>query len=88
MATKVEVRICFGTLCHVMGGAALDMLEELMPHQWKDLVDIKGANCLEACNTSSDQKPPFVEIDGTLYDQATLAKVMQIIKHQLENGIH
>ncbi len=85
MKKKVEVKICTGTLCYVMGGADLQVIDEHIPEELLDKVDIKGAPCLEYCNNPiNNSKAPYVEIDGEVISDATVIKVVNAIKKALE----
>lgn len=85
MKKKLEVKICTGTLCYVMGGADLQVIDEHIPENLLELVDIKGAPCLEHCNKpNANGKAPYVEIDGQVISDATVLKVVNAIKKSLE----
>ena len=85
MKKKVEIKICTGTLCYVMGGADLQVIDEHIPEELLEFIDIKGAPCLEHCNKPiGNSKAPYVEIDGTVISDATVIKVVNAIKKALE----
>jgi len=88
MGKIVKVKVCIGTLCHIMGGSELQLLSEHLPEKYVDLVEIKGSTCLDYCNNSDNGNPPFVEVNGRCVAEATVAKVLNVIKEELENGIH
>ncbi|MEA3317373.1 MAG: hypothetical protein U9R54_05405 [Bacteroidota bacterium] len=81
---KHNVVICTGTLCHVLGGAELPSLIQYLPDEWKEFVDIKGSTCINHCKNSK-LKPPFVEIDGELIQEATIQKLIDYLKNLIEN---
>ena len=39
---KIEVEICVGTTCYIMGASQLQQLEEFLPDEWRDHVEIIG----------------------------------------------
>lgn len=85
MKKKIEVKICTGTLCYVMGGADLQVIDEYLPAELLDLVELKGAPCLEHCNNPlKESKAPYVEVDGEVISDATVLKVVNAIKKVLE----
>lgn len=85
MKKKVEVKICTGTLCYVMGGADLQVIDEYLPEDMIDLVDLKGSPCLDHCNNPINQsKAPYVEVDGEVISDATISKVINAIKKVLD----
>ena len=77
------MRICTGTLCYLMGGADLQLLEEYMPDGIAEKVDIKGSSCLNCCNSTDSGKAPFVMVGDTLVAEATIPKVIETIKNEL-----
>ena len=79
---KISVRICTGTLCYVMGGAELQLLDEQLPPELSDRVDIKGSPCLDCCNRG-DSRAPFVMVDDVLIGEATISKIIETIKSKL-----
>lgn len=86
MNGQVEVSICYGTLCFVMGGSEFEMIQDQLPSDIRHLVLVKGMNCPGYCNSQENGKPPFVTINGKLIGQANLQKVISGIKGELANG--
>ncbi|MFO7940625.1 MAG: NAD(P)H-dependent oxidoreductase subunit E [Bacteroidales bacterium] len=82
MKNKIDVRICVGTHCYVMGGKALMKLEEEMPESWKSKVDIRGAVSLGACEERGEH-PPYAEVNGKTIEKATLEKLKSAIEKEL-----
>ncbi len=80
--SKVKVSICTGTTCYVMGASELLLLEEELPADLKDKVEIEGITCLEACKGGSNSKAPYVLIDGEVHEGATLQSVIEIVKEK------
>lgn len=81
---KLTVKICTGTLCYVMGGAELQLLGECLPENLVDRVEIRGSTCLDVCNQENKGKAPYVMVGDTLISEATIAKVIEIIKEKLK----
>lgn len=79
-----KVQICTGTLCHVMGGAELPGLEDHLPEEIKSKVMIKGMICANYC-TETNQKPPFVLINGELMSEASIDKIIRYIQNCEKN---
>jgi len=77
---KYKVKICTGTLCHVMGGAELPALEDHLPENLKSKVIVKGMVCENYCN-ETDLKPPFVLINEELMQEASIEKIIQFIQN-------
>lgn len=85
MKDKVVVKICTGTMCYVMGGAELQLLEEHMPAELADKVEISGTPCLDICNTGSSAKAPFVKVGGKIVSEATINKVIAAVREELND---
>lgn len=83
MDNKLEVRICTGTLCYVMGGADLQLLDEHLSPEILERVEIKGAPCLDCCNTGEKHSAPYVKVGDVLVSEATLEKVAEVIRTKL-----
>lgn len=84
MEKKVVVKICTGTLCYVMGGAELQLIDEHLSEEVQEMVDIKGAPCLEHCNHCDGPKAPFVEVNGRIISEASVTKVVDAINEELK----
>ena len=87
MKAKVQVRICVGTACHIMGAADLITIEDLVAEPLRDRVEVKGISCLDLCKDETNGKPPFVIIDGETLAEATLDKVLRRIEQRAERLI-
>jgi len=84
MKAKVQVQICVGTACHIMGAADLITIEDLVAEPLRDRVEVKGISCLGLCKDETHGKPPFVIIDGETLAEATLDKVLARIERRAE----
>ncbi len=78
---KIKVSICTGTACFVMGASELMLLEEELPPELKDKVEVEGITCFEVCKNSSCGKAPFVQINGEIVPEATIPVVLEKIHH-------
>lgn len=87
MDHKIEIKICVGTLCYIMGNAELQLLQEKLPQQFRDKVRISTSTCLNHCYKLKEHKPPFIEINGEVVSQASTNKVINILKDIEKNGI-
>ena len=81
---KIKVSICTGTTCYVMGASELLLLEELLPEELKDKVEIEGVTCLEKCKSTGigNAKAPFVLVDDELVSSATVQSVIAKIEEK------
>ena len=83
MSKKLSVTICTGTLCYVMGGAELQVLEEYLSPEVIERIEISGSPCLDYCNQDGAGKAPFVKIGDKVVSEATITKVVEAIKKEL-----
>lgn len=80
---KIKVSICTGTACYVMGASEILLLEEELPEDLKDRVEIEGITCLELCKSGTSGKAPFVVVDGETISEASLQIVIEKIREKL-----
>ncbi|MBQ4278760.1 MAG: hypothetical protein IJC16_02235 [Rikenellaceae bacterium] len=83
MGKKLTVKICTGTLCYVMGGADLQLLDEQLSPELLSRVDIMGSPCLDCCNHDDSAQAPFVKVGERVVSGATISKVIDAIKDEL-----
>jgi len=60
-----------GTTCYVMGSSELIGLLEELPEELRELVEIRGSNCLNLCQQGAYGRAPFVMIDDEVMPEAT-----------------
>ena len=82
---SVDVHICTGTTCFVMGGADILLLEDAVFEELEKYgisreelcrrLNISGSPCIGHCRHSK-LKPPFVIVNGELIAEADMQKVM------------
>ena len=81
---RIEIKICTGTLCHVMGGADLPDFALELRDKYQEKIHISGSTCMNHCKDSS-LTPPFVEIDGHLIQQADREKISTYLESIMES---
>ena len=83
---KVEVKVCLGTTCFVMGGSNLQELNDIIPEKYGDKVEVSAANCLGLCSINWEySKAPYVKVNEEVVSEATVEKVLEEINKQLGN---
>ena len=80
---KLKLEICCGTTCYMLGAAKLMALENIMPAEWRDKVDIAGLPCMELCVSEKLCGAPFARLDGEVISQATVEKVLEAVRCKL-----
>jgi NADH:ubiquinone oxidoreductase subunit E len=81
---KVNVSICTGTTCYLMGAAHLLLLDEMLDPYLRDHVEIRGVHCLGFCNDETKGKAPFVKVDDQIIPNANITKVLDTVREILE----
>lgn len=76
----VVVKICSGTVCHVMGGSDLPLLFDFLPNELKSKVRVESVPCFGNCTDGSSQKPPFAEVNGEFISEASFPKIIEKIQ--------
>ena len=74
---KVKVEICCGTACYLLGAANMMDLEDQLPAEWRDRVEVEAKTCLELCEKENLGGAPYVRINGTeIMSQASPEKLL------------
>ncbi len=85
--SKIQVKICMGTTCFVMGASNLQELIELIPEKYSDSVEVCGVPCLGLCSeTKKYSGAPYVKVNDEVVAEATTEKVLKQIERILKNG--
>ena len=82
---KIELKICMGTMCYVMGGAELKAAIDSLPHEERDHIQISYSPCLGMCNDGGE--PPYVQVNGRTIARVSTAGLIQILKEELHNAL-
>ena len=79
----IELVLCSGTACYVMGGSELLLIEEHFPETWQGRVHIEANSCLGYCRDRKNGRAPFALIDGQAVPNATVPEILRIIGEKL-----
>jgi NADH:ubiquinone oxidoreductase subunit E len=81
---KIEVKVCLGTTCFVMGSSNLQELMEIVPKRFGDKVEVTGSPCLGLCSINWEySKAPYVKVDNEIIKEATVEKVLAVLEGKL-----
>ncbi len=81
MDKKVNVKVCLGTTCFVMGSSNLQELIDLVPKKYGDKVEVTGVPCLGLCSIDWEfSKAPYVKVDDEVVKEATVEKVLATVE--------
>jgi NADH:ubiquinone oxidoreductase subunit E len=82
---RVKVEICCGTACYLLGSAKLVTIEESLPENLRNLVDVEARTCLDLCERENLGGAPYVRFNNTeVMAQATPERVMKRILELVE----
>lgn len=84
---KIKIEICCGTACYLLGASRLLELENTLPEELRDRVEIEARPCLNLCEQESLGGAPYVRINDTeIMAQATNETVIDRITELLEGA--
>ncbi len=78
----LEVRICCGTACFVMGGADLLLVREKLSEKENAKISVTFEPCLGYCK-EKDKNPPFVIIDGEVHEKVDIDSLVSLIREKI-----
>ena len=81
---KLKLEICCGTTCYMLGAAKLMTLENIMPAEWRDKIEVAGLPCMELCVSEKLSGAPFARLDGEVIPQATIEKILEAVRGKLK----
>lgn len=79
MLQKIEVKICVGTSCHLMGSSLIIDFIKTLPLSVKKRLEIEYVSCFSQCN-----RGPRIDIGGQPILNATPEKVKKTLKSLIE----
>ncbi len=82
---KMELKLCAGTMCYVMGGAQLMEIKDLLSAEELEYIDISYTPCLQQCQNG--EKPPFAQLDGEILQGISIETLLRIIKEKLNDAV-
>ena len=82
---KINLEICCGTTCYMLGADKLLKIESELPEEWRDRVDVCAIPCLDQCMSENLCGAPFVKLNGEIIAHATPEIVLDAIR-VLMNG--
>lgn len=86
MEKKINVKVCLGTTCFVMGSSNLQELIETVPVKYGDKVEVLGVPCLGLCSIDWEfSRAPYVKVDEDVVYEATVEKVLIAIDRKMKN---
>jgi len=81
----IELQICQGTTCYVMGAAQLATLASHLPEDLRGRVRVVGCRCLGRCREGAFGGAPYVTIDGDVLAAATIDSVLAALRARIQD---
>lgn len=83
---KINVKVCLGTTCFVMGSSNLQELIETVPEKYGDKVEVSGVPCLGLCSIDWEySRAPYVKVNDEVIYEANVEKVLSAVDRKLGN---
>ena len=85
MDKKIELQVCSGTACFIMGGSDLLTVFEYLTQEERDAVLLRAIPCLDSCKNQEELRPPFIKIDGQLYGRMNMDKLLFLLREKINS---
>lgn len=83
---EINLKICMGTMCYVMGGAELRSLVEMLPEDVRRKLSVSYSPCLGMCDRVGGE-PPYIELDGKVIAGVSKTNLLHILKEALKDVV-
>ena len=84
MEKRIEISVCLGTTCHLMGASHFQTLYDDLPANLRDNVQIHWKRCLDYCKRGDHGQAPYVVINGEVVSDASLPRIVERIETLLQ----
>ncbi|MBQ7397091.1 MAG: NAD(P)H-dependent oxidoreductase subunit E [Lentisphaeria bacterium] len=81
---KLQLEICCGTTCYMLGANRLLNIENEMPSELRGKCEVKALPCMGLCNDKELAGAPYVKLNGIVIENATAEKIYDKIRELLE----
>lgn len=82
---KINLKICMGTMCYVMGGAELKEVLDNLSQDISSFLNISYTPCLGYC--MGKEEPPYIELNGRKIAGVSKTNLIQILKEEIRNVV-
>jgi len=80
---KIQVEICVGTPCHLMGAEELLDLVKNLPDKYENEFEFKSSHCIE----DKCEMAPVVKIDEEIYGEQNPEKLRDLLDKYLKENL-
>ena len=81
---KMQLEICCGTTCYMMGANRLLYIENEVPSELRGKFEVKALPCMGLCNEKELSGAPYVKLNGEVIENATAEKIYDKMRALLE----
>ena len=81
---KMQLEICCGTTCYMLGANRLLNIENEMPSELRGKTDVRALPCMGLCNEKELSGAPYVKLNGQVIENATAEKIYAKMRALLE----
>ncbi|MCK5834581.1 MAG: NAD(P)H-dependent oxidoreductase subunit E [Lentisphaeria bacterium] len=81
----VNIRICVGTACYIMGSADLMSIKEQLTAEELTQINIEGSNCLGCCKGYNPQNP-YVQVNDEIFENVSVESLLMQIRLALKEA--
>ncbi|MBO5688603.1 MAG: NAD(P)H-dependent oxidoreductase subunit E [Lentisphaeria bacterium] len=74
---KMQLEICCGTTCYMLGSNRLLNIENEMPADLRGKADVKALPCMGLCDEKKLSGAPYVKLNGQVIENATAEKIYE-----------
>jgi len=78
---KIELEICQGTSCHLLGSQELLEAVVALPKKWREAIVLKRVDCLKSC-----RQGPNARVDGVLVSGLTAERLVLLLEEKFSLG--
>ena len=84
---KIEVTICLGTTCFVMGASELESVMARIEVKYRKLIDFKGSPCLGYCRDKEYRNAPYAVVNNRVLSSVTCDSLYNQIMECLSSSL-
>ena len=81
---KLQLEICCGTTCYMLGSNRLLNIENEMPSELRGKTEVRAMACMGLCNDKDLSGAPYAKLNGQVIENATAEKIYEKMRALLE----
>lgn len=80
----MNLKICVGTTCHLMGASTLIEFYENLDNETKKSIELEYATCFSACQ--GQYAPPVIKLNSQYFGNVTPESLRELLLNKLKDG--